>query len=78
MIHGHGLKERFFIVVSILTYSRIDLQKLLARSDCLRLSMWKECSRRVMKLWQGYINVCKKAEEKQKTRTTERKKEQKL
>ena len=81
MIHGPGLKERSTIVVSILIYLLIDLWKLLERSDCLRLHVWTECSRRVyfMKLWQGYINVHKKAEEKGETRfetrTTERKKE---
>ena len=37
------------------------------RSDCLRLHVWKECSRRVyfMKLRQGYINVRRKAEKKE-------------
>ena len=45
------------------------------RSECLRLHVWKECSRRVyfMKFGQGHINVLKKAEEKRGRR--ERKKE---
>ena len=59
------------------------LLELLEHSDCLRLHVWKECSRRVyfMKLRQGYINDYKKAEkkkekwEKKKERQKERKKE---
>ena len=57
LIHGPGLKDRSFIVVSILSilmYPGIDLYKLLKRSDCFRLHVWNECTRRVssMKFWQ--------------------------
>ena len=72
LIHNPGLKERFFIVVSILIYPRTDLLKLLERSECLRLHVWKEFSRKVyfMKLRQGYINGRKKAQEKEEKRET--------
>ena len=71
LIHNLGLKERSFIVVSILTYIPVLIYRSFSSVlTAFILHMWSEHSRRVYftNFWQGYINVRKKAEEGGETR----------